>query len=47
MSVSQSNIHASLSPINNSPSKQMFSFPKADRFSRRKPTYSSHMNHPL
>ena len=34
--MSQSNIHSSTSPINTSPSKQMFSFPKADRFSLSK-----------
>jgi hypothetical protein len=39
MSMSQSNILAVGSPINNSPSKQMFSFPKAERFSlSKKPT---------
>lgn len=32
MSGSLSNIHSSTSPINTSPSKQLFSFPKAERF---------------
>ena len=37
--MSSSNLHASMSPINNSPSKQLFSFPKADRFPMsKKPT---------